>query len=82
MIPIEFKYSDNAHYLQSSALNVKSIKIINQNIVITSDDKDFSVSFLNVFEKYTLQYVESDAIVQRWHSDWMPFWQNQLNFAV
>ena len=64
MIPIEFKYSDDANYPYSNAFNVKSIEIINQNIVITSDNKDFSVSFQNVFGKYTLPYVESDAIVQ------------------
>ena len=82
MIPIEFKYSDDANYPYSNAFNVKSIEIINQNIVITSDNKDISVSFQNVFGKYTLPYVESDAVVQRWRSNWMQFWQNQLNFAI
>ena len=49
MIPIEFKYSDDANYPYSNAFNVKSIEIINQNIVIKSDNKDFTVSFQNVF---------------------------------
>ena len=66
MIAIEFKYSDDANYPYSNAFNVKSIEIINQNIVITSDSKDFSVFF---YSKYTLPYVESDAIVQRWRSN-------------
>ena len=64
MIPIEFKYSDDANYPYSNAFNVKSIEIINQNIVITSDNKDFSFSFQNVFGKYTLPYVESKDGVQ------------------
>ena len=82
MIPIEFKYRKDVHYPHSSAFNVKSIETINQNIVITSDDKDFSVYFLNVFDKYTLPYVKSNAIVQRWRLNWLQLWQNQLNFAV
>ena len=81
MIQIEFKYSHNANYPYPDAFKVKSIEIINQNIVIISDNKDFSVSFQNVFGKCTLPYVESDAIVQRWRSNWMQIWQNQLNFA-
>ena len=35
-----------------------------------------------VLEKYKLPYVESDALVNRWRTDWMQFWQNQLHFAV
>ena len=82
MIPIEFKYSDGAHYPPAGAFNVKSIDIINQDIIVTSDNQSFHASFPNVFEKYKLPYVKSDAIVQRWHSNWMSFWQNQLNFAI
>ena len=82
MILIEFKYSDNAHYQPGSVFKVKTVDIINQNIMVTSDGKSFKVSFLNVLEKYVLPYVRSDALVQRWRTDPMLYWQNQLNFAV
>ena len=78
MIPKVFAYSAQAHYAHSMALIVKTVNIINQNIVVTSDGKSFPVSLPDVSEKYTLPYVESDALVQRWRTDWMSFWQNQL----
>ena len=82
MIPKEFAYSEQAHYAHWSAFKVKTVNIINQNIVVTSDGKSFQGSFPDVSEKYILPYVKSDAVVQRWRTDWMSFWQNQLNFAV
>ena len=82
MIPKEFKYNENANYQDSSAFKIKTIGIINQNIAVTSDNDSFHVSFPNIFEKYPLPYVESDALVQRCRSNWMLFWQNQLNFAI
>ena len=82
MIPKEFAYSEQAHYPHWSAFKVKTVNIIDQNIVVTSDGKSFQVSFPDVSEKYILPYVKSDAVVQRWRTDWMRFWQNQLNFAV
>lgn len=82
MITKEFEYSDDAHYPHSSTFKSKQIDIINQNIAITSDNKNFKTSFPNLFEKYKLPYVKSDAIVQRWNSNLMSFWQNQLNFAI
>ena len=82
MILIEFKYSDNVHYQPGSVFKVKTVDIINQNIIFTSDGKSFKVSFPNVLEKYVLPYVKSDALVQRWHTDPVLYWQNQLNFVV
>ena len=82
MIPKEFAYSEQAHYAHWSAFKVKTVNIVDQNIVVTSDGKSFQVSFPDVSEKYILPYVESDAVVQRWRTDWIRFWQNQLNFAV
>ena len=82
MITKEFKYNDDAHYPHSSTFKSKQIDIINQNIAITSDNKNFKTSFPNLFENYKLPLVKSDAIVQRWNSNWMAFWQNQLNFAI
>ena len=38
--------------------------------------------FPDIFEKYKLPSVKSDNIINRWKTDWMQFWQNQLNFAI
>ena len=73
MIPKEFAYSEQAHYAHWSAFKVKTANIINQNIVVKSDGKNFQVSFPDVSEKYILPYVKSDAVVQRWRTDWMSF---------
>ena len=49
MIPKEFAYSEQAHYAHWSEFKVKTVNIINQNIVvITSDSKSFQVSFTDV----------------------------------
>ena len=80
MTPPEFKYSSKAHY-SHAAFKVKTVDIINQNIIVNSDGS-FKVSFPNILEKYKLPYVESDALVNRWRTDWMQFWQKQLHFAV
>ena len=48
MITKEFKYSDDAHYPHSSIFKTKQINIINQNIVITSDNKNFKTSYPNL----------------------------------
>ena len=79
MIHPEFKYNKETHY--SHTFEVKTVDIVNQNIIVKSDGS-FKVSFPNILEKYKLPYVKSDAFVNRWHTDWMNFWQNQLNFAV
>ena len=75
MIPQEFKNSDT-HY-SYAAFKVKTGDIVDQNII-----GSFKVSFPNILEKYKLPYVESDVLVNRWRTDWMQFWQNQLIFAV
>ena len=63
MIPEEFAYSDQAHNAHWTAFKLKTVDIINQNIVITSDGKSFQVSFPSVSEKYILPYVKSDVVV-------------------
>lgn len=78
----EFKYNKDAKYPSGSSFNKKSIDIIQQSIIITADGKSFKADFPNVFEKYVLPHVASNEIVQRWNTDWLSFWQNQLNFAI
>ena len=77
-----FKYNAKAQYPHGGMFNVKTINIIKQSIVITSDGKSFNVDFPNIFEKYLLPKVSTNTLVQRWNTDWMMFWQNQLNFAI
>ena len=64
MIPKEFTYSKQAYYAHWNAFKVKTVNIINQNIVVTSDGKSFQVFSPNVSEKYNLPYVKTDAVVQ------------------
>ena len=61
MIPKESAYSDQAHNAHWSVFKVKTVDIINQNIVVTSDGKSFQVSFPNVSEKYIFPYVKSEC---------------------
>ena len=77
-----FKYNPDAGYFHSSHFNKKAIDIIQQDIVITSDGKSFKASLPDVFENYKLPHVTSDALVQEWRTNWLNFWQNQLNFAI
>ena len=77
-----FKYNTDAHYTQSNIFNNKDLDVINQNVIVNSDKKSFEISFPNIFEKYKLPRVKSDSIVQRWRTDLLQFWQNQLNFAI
>ena len=58
MIPKEFAYNEQANYAHGSSFKVKTVNIINQNIVVTADGKSFQVSFSDVLEKYILPYVK------------------------
>ena len=80
-----FSYNSNAKYQPSGVYNPKDLDIINQTIEVkqASDSPScFKVKFPQIFAKYVLPYVESDAIVQNWHDRQMQFWQNQINFAL
>ena len=65
MTPIEFKYSDNASYPYSNAFNVQSIEIINQNIVITPDNKDVSVFFFKMSLENTRSHMLSQMLLSK-----------------
>jgi hypothetical protein len=55
--------------------------ILHQEIYVTKTES-FSATFLNIFDRYILPPVTTDATVQEWKAHPMKFWQNQLNFAV
>ena len=42
----------------------------------------FTSDFPKIFENYILPHIPSEAIVKTWNSNWLSFWQNQLNFAI
>ena len=80
-----FSYNPNAQYQPSGVYKTKDLDIIKQTIEIkqVSDGQSgFKVKFPDIFAKYVLPYVESDAIVQDWGERPMQFWQNQINFAL
>ena len=80
-----FSYNSNAKYQLSGAYNTKDLDIINQTIEVkqaSDSPSGFKVKFPQIFAKYVLPYVESDAIVQNWHERQMQFWQNQINLAL
>ena len=58
MIPKEFAYNYQAEYPPGSVFKVKTINIIDQNIVVTADGKSFQVSFPDLTEKYVLPFVK------------------------
>ena len=65
-----FSYNSNAKYQPSGVYNTKDLDIINQTIEVkqaSDSPSGFKVKFPQIFAKYVLPYVESDAIVQNWH---------------
>ena len=80
-----FSYNPNAKYQPSGVYKTKDLDIIKQTIEVkqaSDSPSGFKVNFPQIFAKYVLPYVESDAIVQNWHERQMQFWQNQINFAL
>ena len=87
-----FKYNNQVVYFQVLKFPKKQIDLINQNIIIKerssgsealkSTGKGFKAKFPDIFEKYKLPAVSTDALVQRWNTNWLMFWQNQLHFAI
>ena len=79
----EFKYNSDANYpAVGLRFEKKDVDIINQTIVISSDGKSFKVVFQDIFEKYKLPKITSKDIVDDWNTNFMSFWQHQLNFAI
>jgi hypothetical protein len=55
--------------------------LVDQDIYVTRSDS-FRTRFLNVFHKYILPNVNTEATVNAWRTNSMIFWQNQVTFAV
>jgi hypothetical protein len=54
---------------------------LEQKIYVTKTES-FRATFMDIFDKYILQNVNSMAVIDSWKSNPMQFWQNQLNFAI
>ena len=79
----EFKYNPDAHYpAVGPRFEKKDVDIINQTIVISSDGKSFKVVFQDIFSKYKLPNLTSKDMVDDWNTNFMSYWQHQLNFAI
>ena len=78
----EFKYNSDIHYYITPSFKKKEIDIINQKIIISVDGKGFNVKFPDIFEKYKLPKITSKDQIDSWNTNFMSFWQNQLNFAI
>ncbi len=77
-----FKYNSKTKYIPGGVFNKKVVNIIKQSIVITSDGKSFNADFTDLFSKYKLPNIASEEIVQQWNTNWLLFYQNQVNFAI
>ena len=58
-----------------------SPSLIEAHIKVTPS-RGFVTHFPDVFDKYKLPNISSDALVNAWSTTPMQFWQNQVNFAV
>ena len=77
----QFMFNQTASYKPGGVYQKKSLELINVDIQV-SENKSFHVIFPNVFENYKLPLVKSTEIIHDWQTNWINFWQNQLNFAV
>lgn len=87
-IPKEYQYNSAAKYAEGAVYNYTAIErsnirqfLINPTIYV-NQSAGFDKKFLDIAYKYVLPIITHDADVQRWTTNPMVFWQNQLNFAV
>ena len=76
---------------QKQALNAinkakKSVTLDNQTMnivdVLVNKNNAFTMTFADLTSNYRIMKVKTDEKVDRWRTDPMSFYQNQLNFAV
>ena len=82
MIPKAFQSNPSKRYKVKSVYNYDgSPDFINVDIYVSPHDF-FHVNFKDLFKDYKLPHVNSDNVVDKWNSNPMQFYQNQLNFVV
>ena len=81
-----FVFNSKAHYrpgVQQPDPVMGSPSLIEAHIrVQAAPAMGFVTHFSNIFQKYKLPDINTDALVQAWSTTPMQFWQNQLNFAM
>ena len=82
MIPQSHRFNSQANYRPGGVYPAKQSPsdLVSQTVVVQSEGT-FQTQFADVFSHYKIQ-VAADKLVQKWHSQPMSFWQNQLNFAT
>lgn len=81
-IPKIFKFNEDAYIRPGGVFEPNhNFSLVNQNIFINKNDS-FSVRFPNIWESYKLPQITDKEVYDKWLSNQMQFWQNQLNFAV
>ena len=68
----QFQNTQETNYKEGEVYEDKSTDLTNFTISV-SETQSFKAIFPNMFEKYKLPFVESDAIVQNCHNSMMQF---------
>ena len=80
-----FTFNSKAKYrpgVQPDPVKVEPSLIEAHITVQAAPARGFDTDFPNVFYKYKVPNIHSEAIVKTWSTTPMQFWQNQINFAV
>ena len=80
-----FTFNSKAKYrpgVQPDPVKVAPSLIDAHITVQAAPARGFDTDFPNVFYKYKVPNIHSEAIVKTWSTTPMQFWQNQINFAV
>ena len=75
------KYNPDAKYLTGSKYHTKGINLDELKMFVTTKDS-FKIKVINPFKKYLNPAIKNDSTAQRWNSNPLQFYQNQLNFAI
>ena len=77
-----FKFNQDAKYRVGGVYEpTHQFSLVHQTITIKRG-KSFDVRFPNIWIKYKLPQVKTAEIYEKWSTNQMQFWQNQLNFAI
>lgn len=87
MVPPPFQSNPSKRYKVKSIYDrgkypkLSSEDFTNLTIYINETDSCL-IKLRDIFQKYRLPRVRSDEVVNRWHTNPMQFYQNQINFVV
>ena len=75
------KYNPDAKYSVGPNYHTKNMNLDELEVYVT-EKKYFKIKVVNPFKHYLNPFIKSDATVNRWNSNPLQFYQNQLNFAI